>query len=603
MTRRYSSTLIVLFIAAAVALFLLMVAGNAVRVLDAAGACPDWPTCYGMLLAPVDTPLGTPLGLQVLHRYLAAISTGLVIISAVLAVVRRIPRKISMMFTAAALILIVQSLFGAFLIQSETPPLASTLHLLAALAAFGLVIASLTIVLTQQFQPRGAPQHFAFRAPFARKTLWGLAALLVVLISGSAVTVTGAAQACSDWPLCSGSLPVSGLGWLALQHRLVVLAAGILLLIQSLNAWRSQRSQVRVLPAASAVLVLLFGQVFLGALHSTRGYPLDLVGLHAAVSAAIWAAQVVLVVSAGLSARTADEEAVEAAEPLDFARRAKDFVILSKPIIVLLLLVTTYAGLVVGGGALPSASLTFWTLLGGGLAAGGASALNQYIDRETDKAMQRTARRPLPAQRLKPAEGLAYGIAVCLLAFFLMAGMVNLLAAVLSLAGMIYYVLLYSVWLKHATVQNIVIGGGAGAIPPLVGWAAATGSLNLPALMLFAIIFLWTPPHFWALALVRRSDYARGKVPMLPVVRGEEETRKQILFYTVQLVLLTLLLPAFRVVGVVYFVTALVLGLWLLSTAWKVYRLGGNKLAWKMYRYSSMYLAFLMAAMVIDILV
>ena len=168
---------------------------------------------------------------------------------------------------------------------------------------------------------------------------------------------------------------------------------------------------------------------------------------------------------------------------------------------------------------------------------------------------------------------------------------------------MIYYVLLYSVWLKHATVQNIVIGGGAGAIPPLVGWAAATGRLNIPALFLFAIIFFWTPPHFWALALVRRNDYARGKVPMLPVVRGEVETRRQVFIYTLELVGLTLLMPLFHMAGSVYLVSALVLGAWLIYSAWRVLKQGGNKTAWTMYRTSSMYLMFLFLALVLDVLI
>ena len=293
----------------------------------------------------------------------------------------------------------------------------------------------------------------------------------------------------------------------------------------------------------------------------------------------------------------------ETAEPLQAWRRFKDFIVLSKPIIVLLLLVTTYAGMVVGGKQLPGAGLTFWTLLGGGLAAAGASALNQYIDRETDKAMQRTQTSPAARRAAETRRGAGLRHRACLVAFFLLAGFVNLLAAVLSLLGMIYYVLLYSVWLKHATVQNIVIGGGAGAIPPLVGWAAATGSLDIPALFLFAIIFFWTPPHFWALALVRRNDYARGKVPMLPVVRGEVETRKQVFIYTLELVGLTLLMPLFKMAGSVYLVSALVLGAWLIFTAWRVLKLGGNKTAWTMYRTSSMYLMFLFIALVVDVLI
>jgi protoheme IX farnesyltransferase len=177
------------------------------------------------------------------------------------------------------------------------------------------------------------------------------------------------------------------------------------------------------------------------------------------------------------------------------------------------------------------------------MAAGGSGAINQFIDRGDDQKMQRTQKRPIPSGRLTPGEGLAFGVGLALASFFLMVAFVNFLAALLSLAGIIYYVLIYSIFLKKTTVQNIVIGGGAGAIPPLVGWAAATGSLNLPSLFLFAVVFMWTPPHFWALALVRRNDYARAGVPMLPVVRGEQETRWQIFVYTLELVGLTLFLP------------------------------------------------------------
>jgi protoheme IX farnesyltransferase len=180
---------------------------------------------------------------------------------------------------------------------------------------------------------------------------------------------------------------------------------------------------------------------------------------------------------------------------------------------------------------------------------------------------------------------------------------VNLTAALLTLAGTLYYVLIYSLLLKKTTVHNIVIGGGAGAIPPLVGWAAATGGLNIPSLLLFAVVFMWTPPHFWALAIVRRKDYARADVPMLPVIEGVKETRRQILVYTIELVVLTLLLPLFGLGGSVYLVIAVGLGGWLLSAAWKVFTQDGNKVAWKMYRYSSMYLAFLFAALMVDALI
>jgi len=599
-----------LVLAAAVTTFLLMIAGNAVRVMDAAQVCPDWPTCYGRWTLPEGVRLVEPLGVQVAHRVLAGLATLLTAAAAVWALARsarpgqadRSGMVVAVPLAAAALIMLLESLLGARLVIGGQSGLSSALHMGAALTSLALVAAGL-VALFYARRRAGAPGRPVYGSPFTRLTRLALLALFILLISGALVTTTGAGAACAGWPLCAGELPVSPLGWLAFAHRLVVLAAGALLTVQFISAWRSQRSQSVLLPAATAAFVLLLGQVYMGAVNAVQGFPPGLVGLHAAAAAGLWAAQVILTVAAGFEARTAPAERAEAAQPLPLARRAKDFLILSKPIIVLLLLVTTYAGMVVGGRAIPSGWLAFWTLLGGALAAGGSSALNQYIDREIDKAMQRTANRPLPGGRLQPAEGLAFGLGANLAAFFLLAGAVNLLAAVLALVGMIYYVLIYSVWLKHLTVQNIVIGGGAGAIPPLVGWAAATGSLNVPALFLFAIIFLWTPPHFWALALVRRKDYARGKVPMLPVVRGEAETRKQILIYTLELVALTLLMPVFNLTGTIYLVSALALGLWLIHTAWQVYRNGGNKLAWKMYRYSSMYLAFLMLAMVIDVLV
>lgn len=278
----------------------------------------------------------------------------------------------------------------------------------------------------------------------------------------------------------------------------------------------------------------------------------------------------------------------------------RDYLALTKPIIVVLLLVTTLSGLIVGAHGWPRLGVVIWTLVGGAFAAGGASALNQYIDRDLDRKMQRTERRPLPGGRVTEAEALAFGIVLCLAGFYTLAIAVNLLSALLALAGMIYYVGLYSLVLKKTTPQNIVVGGGAGAIPPLVGWAAATGSLNMGAFFLFAIIFFWTPPHFWALALLRRTDYARAGVPMLPVVRGDRETRWEILLYTIQLVALTLLLPLVGDGGAFFLVAAAALGFGLIVQAWRLWHAGGNRTAWGMYRYSSMYLAFIFGALMVD---
>jgi len=433
---------------------------------------------------------------------------------------------------------------------------------------------------------------FSLSSSFASLTLFVLVAVFLVTIGGRLISISNATEVCSGWPLCQ---PQGTSGWMQMFHRVSAGFASILMLYLLYRAWRDMRDHRLLLPLATLTVVLFFAQVFVGAMEVTRGFPLYLMVLHALTVVALWTGLLGLVILSGLMAR----ETV-AFPPLDVKQRLRDFLTLTKPIVVLLLLVTTYAGMVVGGKAWPSASLTFWTLVGGFMAAGGSSAINQYIDRDLDKNMQRTQKRPLAAGRMTPAEGLAFGLAISVLSFYIFAAFVNLLAAFLSLAGIVYYVVLYSILLKKATVQNIVIGGGAGAIPPLVGWAAATGSLNIPALFLFAIIFMWTPPHFWALAIVRKKDYTRASVPMMPVVRGEEETRRQILIYTLELVGLTLLLPVFNFTGMIYLISALTLGGSLIYTAWKVWKVPGNKVAWKMYRWSSMYLAFIFLALMLD---
>lgn len=433
---------------------------------------------------------------------------------------------------------------------------------------------------------------YSLRSSFARLTLMLFVMVFVLTVVGRIVTITGAWSFCVGWPVC---VPTQPLGYLKLAHLALVGVAMIMMVFVLRKAWREQRDQNVLLPLTTVTGVLFFGQAFIGAIEVTRAYPLHLVILHAMTAVALWISLGALVYLSGVLAVDATEVV-----KFDYRQRAKDFFILSKPIIVLLLLVTTYSGLVAGSKAWPSASLTFWTLLGGGLAAAGSSALNQYIDRELDKNMQRTSKRPLADGRLTAAEGLSYGLALCLISYYVMAGYVNLLAALLSLTGIFYYVFFYSVWLKKATVQNIVIGGGAGAIPPMVGWAAATGHLGLAAWILFAIVFMWTPPHFWALAIVRMKDYERAGVPMMPVIHGEEKTRRHILVYTIELIAVTLLLPIFNLAGMVYLISALVLGGFLLYAAWKVFKVGGNKVAWTMYRWSSMYLAFIFLALMID---
>jgi protoheme IX farnesyltransferase len=276
-----------------------------------------------------------------------------------------------------------------------------------------------------------------------------------------------------------------------------------------------------------------------------------------------------------------------------------DLVSLTKPRIISLLLVTTVAPMYVAG--TPRLATVLLVMLGGYLMAGGANAVNMYLDRDIDDVMTRTRLRPIPSGRMHATAVIAFGVGIASAATWMLATFVNVLTAALALAGFYFYVFIYTRWLKRSSPQNIVIGGAAGAFPPLVGWAAVTNQLDLTAWFLFLIVFYWTPPHFWALALNKQRDYGNAKVPMAPLVWGEAETKEQMWWYTILLVALTILPVAFGAFGAVYLALALVLGGVLLHGVWRV-RIAAEfaKPAWWVYGYSLLYLALLFAAMVLD---
>ena len=278
---------------------------------------------------------------------------------------------------------------------------------------------------------------------------------------------------------------------------------------------------------------------------------------------------------------------------------ARDLVSLTKPRIISLLLVTTIAPMFVAGA--PEWTLVLAVFVGGYLMAGGANAVNMYIDRDIDDRMSRTRLRPIPSGRMRAEAVLAFGILCATTATFLLAHVANVLTAALALGGFYTYVLVYTRWLKRSSPQNIVIGGAAGAFPPLVGWAAVTGRVDLMAIYLFLIVFYWTPPHFWALALNKQVDYGRAGVPMAPLVWGERETMRNMLWYTLILLPITFLPVAFGALGLPYLGAAVVLGGWLLLGVVRVMRAADYvRPAWSLYTYSLLYLALLFAAMVVD---
>jgi protoheme IX farnesyltransferase len=281
----------------------------------------------------------------------------------------------------------------------------------------------------------------------------------------------------------------------------------------------------------------------------------------------------------------------------------RDYLALTKPRIIALLLITTVATMFVADPSGPALGTILWTMLGGYLAAGGAGAINHYLERERDARMARTCGRPLAVGRIEPIHGLTFGVALGVLATAVLAVAVNVLAAALALSGLLGYVFVYTLWLKPLTPQNIVIGGAAGAVPPLVGWAAATGGLTLDALYPFVIVFLWTPPHFWALALLVKDDYARTGIPMLPVARGEAATRRQILAYSVVLVAFTVLPFLTGLFGALYLVTALALGGCFIGLAAHLALRPSRAAAVRLHLGSLAYLALLFCAMAADRLI
>lgn len=285
--------------------------------------------------------------------------------------------------------------------------------------------------------------------------------------------------------------------------------------------------------------------------------------------------------------------------PLAIRQAARDYVTLTKPRVQSLLLFTTACAMFIAGS--PSIALVIATLIGGALSAGGSGAINHWYDRDIDAQMERTADRPVAAGRISPRAALTFGIGLGVFSVLWLALLVNPVAAALSLAGFLGYSIGYTMLLKRSTWQNIVWGGAAGAVPPLVGWAAVTGSVSGMAVILFFIVFFWTPPHFWALSLLMKDEYQKVGVPMLPVVRGEQETRRQILLYSVLLYAVTQLPFCVGAVGLVYLIPSMVLGFALIGLAWNLKRRADRQAALRLYLFSLVYLAALFAAMVADV--
>jgi protoheme IX farnesyltransferase len=587
-----------LAVAAAVATFVLIAVGGLVRATDSGLGCPDWPLCFGDWLPPADLHAW----IEHSHRLIAAAFVGPLIGAIGLITVfseRRRDRPLLVAAIVAGVLVIAQSLLGAAVVLEGLAAELVTAHL-----AMALTVLAAVIVIADR------ASHGPMPAAHARPGLTRLVAVTAVaifaqMLLGSWVTGQGAGLAFADVPLMDGAVvpPISTESQaIHAAHR------GLSIVVAGLVGWTAiaiHRSTDSPLPRrlALTLAVLVAVQLALGLLNVASRLSAVFVVPHLAVGAALWAGSVWLL----LATRRLRPAEIRVAAlirepgPIDTVRA---YVALTKPRIIELLLVTTIPTMVLATGGLPSPWLTAAVILGGTMAAGGANAINMVVDRDIDDVMRRTRHRPLPRHAVSPRAALAFGVGLSVAAFAWLALTVNLLSAVLALSATAFYIFVYTMWLKRSTPRNIVIGGAAGCVPVLVAWAAVTGEVGLPALVLFGIVFYWTPPHFWALALRYRGDYAAANVPMLPVVRGEAETARQIVLYTIALVAVSLLLMPAAGMGWIYLAAAVVLGgLFLLGALRLRANAQDGRAAIGLFRYSISYLTLLFAAVAVDALV
>ena len=598
---------------------LLVAVGVFVRATDSGLGCPDWPLCYGQVVPPLGD---AKAWIEWIHRDIAAIIGFMIVALAVLAVRdhRDRPSLVWPSFAAVGLVGY-QAWLGRETVRLGNSGESVTAHLAAAMLLVGLLVfLTVRAGFPARVVGRGASQRFTLLATFAAVATFAL------LIFGSNVTATDTALVFPDWPLMGGSLipPLTEASSAHILHRWVAGLVALIVAVVAVVAWRTQRDRPALVRLAAGAAGLFAVQVVIGGLQVLTRLSAWTQTLHLAIGAVIWALLVGLAVGSYYVARTRHVDADASADGIGDVEAGttahsrgdsvRAYIALTKPRIIELLLVTTVPAMVLATRWVPGVDwgewggLVVWTMVGGTLAAGSANAINCYLDRDIDGLMARTRRRPLPAHQVEPERAVVFGIILGIVSFAVMTVFVNLLAAFLTLLAIAFYVVVYTMMLKRTTTQNIVIGGAAGALPPVIGWAAVTGDVGVPALILFAIVFYWTPPHFWALSLRIRKDYAAAGVPMLPVVKGIPETTRQIGLYTVLMVAISLILWPVARMGLIYLGAAVGLGAVFLWQAYALWRRGSSEEASTqgaiaLYKYSISYLSLLFLAVAVDALV
>jgi len=618
-----------------VATYVMVLIGVIVRSTGSGMGCPDWPLCNGQVIPDIGD---SAAWLESIHRWWGVLM-GFLVLGLVISAFRtqRATRSLVVGSVAALLMVGFQAYLGKVTVEMTNSAESVTAHLAAA-----MVLLAIFLFLTVRSR---YPAALSGRSTSQRITLlvaFSAVSVFVLLLFGTEITCVGvgrtdgcAALIYPDWPLFDGAIvptfdtnaTVAGLQMAHVAHRVVAAIVGVILAATTVVVWRAARSPERTVPGAESMLGLvgtagtLFAiQVIVGALQIWTKLAPWAVSLHLVLGAAIWgllvtaafvgwyAARAAIPVGDNQDAQMQDGRPIDEIQPPATLReRVSAYVALTKPRIIELLLVTTLPAMILAwttvDGLDPAhfAWLAFWTLIGGTLGAGAANAINCYLDRDIDEIMVRTRRRPMPAHQVAPVDGLVFGLALTVISFAILAVSTNLVAAFLTLLAVGFYVVVYTMLLKRSTPQNIVLGGAAGALPPVIGWAAVTGDITLPALLLFAIVFYWTPPHFWALSLRIRGDYAAAEVPMMPVVHGVAETTRQIALYSVLMVALTLVFFAVAHMGLVFLAGVMVLGALFLFQAFAMWREGTDRRAVKLYKYSITYLSGVFALIVLDV--
>ena len=585
----------------------LVVIGVIVRATDSGMGCPDWPLCYGQIIPPT-TDSGDVIAykawLEWIHRAIAAV-IGLIVLAVVTLALRNLKDRRSLQGASIALLGLVlfQAWLGRQTVLESNSGASVTAHLASAMAFVGLQVWVL------------ARSGYAETLGGIRRASGSVVAPIVaagaiyaLLLFGSNVTGTDTGLLYPDWPLMGGTLfpPITELSTPMILHRYATAIVALILISAIWIVRREKGSPARVRQLLTYAAAVFAVQCVIGAVQIFTKLAPWTQTLHVALATIIWILTVGAASIALLEGRVAGGSSPGGPKRSELTLRETIFayVALTKPRIVELLLITTVPAMLLAAHGFPPLTLIAATLVGGTLSAASANVFNCIIDADIDAKMARTAARPLVTGRISIGAALLFASILGVASFLFLAFTTTMMAAFVSLLAIAFYVLIYTLILKRSTPQNIVIGGAAGALPPVIGWAAVTGDISLVPILLFALVFYWTPPHFWALALRIGPDYAAAGVPMLPVTAGPAETARQIWLYTILLVVMSLVLWAVAGMGLVYLGAAIVGGGIFLLRAWRLRSdvLGDGLLrgATRLYRYSISYLTLIFAAIAID---